>query len=87
MKQIENIYSFGHGLVAVGVGEGFKKESNEKIPFISIGKKSDKNEIGSSLMESTTQETELILLTFENIEGFNVFKEMVNKAESLLLAK
>ena len=74
---VDNIYTFGNAEVSVGVGI----ENQTKNPFLSIGKVERQKTIGTDLLENPTEERELIVLSFKNIEGFKVFKRAVKLVE------
>lgn len=78
--KVHNIYVMGNGKVSLGVGS----LSNSDIPFISVAKMEKAQKVGSSLVASEVDEQEITILSFKNIEGFNVFKKAMNKVEKTL---
>ena len=75
--KIENIYTFGNAEVSVGAGI----ETQSKSPFLSIAKIERQKQIGFDLLENPTEEKEMIILSFKNLEGFKVFKRSMKLVE------
>lgn len=80
VKNIEKIYTFGNGKVACGMGV----EERTLMPFITVAKLNQPEKITTNLIENQREEFETIVLSFKNIEGFNVLKKMVKKVEERL---
>ena len=80
VKGITNVYTFGKGLVSVG----FVKNTITNIPSIIIGKLETNLDRSTDLMCSGIKETEKILISFDNLEGFLVFEKMVKKTKQQL---
>lgn len=80
VKNIEKIYTFGNGNVACGMGV----EERTGMPFITISKLESPEKITTDLIENQKEEFEVTVLSFRNIEGFNVFKKMMKQVESKL---
>lgn len=76
----EKIYTFGEGTVAVGKGTNLQTN----IPSITISKLAKPEKITTNLLDKEIEETELIILRFKNMEGFKVFKKMVDEVEKHL---
>ena len=80
VKNITNAYVFGNGKVSVGFG----KNTVTEIPSITLAKLEIPEKIGTNLMTSEPIETEKILISFKNIEGFKIFEEMVKQVKKHL---
>lgn len=77
IKNVINIYTFGNGKISCGTGT----EENSEMIFISVGKLSESEKIGTDLNKNPKEESQTVILRFKNIEGFKSFKKVMKKAE------